>query len=53
MGSVQSDYKEVFSSIDQYSSRVRSEELHFGMPACQAMSLELNGVESSEMVVAE
>jgi hypothetical protein len=48
--SVQSEYKEVFSSIEW------SEGLSFGTPACQDMSLgaeELNWVESSELAVAE
>jgi hypothetical protein len=45
--SMQSSYKEVFSSIELSS---------FEMPACQDMSLgaeELNSVKSSELAVAE
>jgi hypothetical protein len=45
--SVQSGYKEVFSCIKW------SEESSFGTPACRDMSLELNGVESSELAAAE
>jgi hypothetical protein len=47
MSSMQSGYKEVFSSIELSS---------FEMPACQDMSLgaeELNSVESLELAVAE
>jgi hypothetical protein len=36
---VQSGYKEVFGSIEQYSTVVESGELSFEIPACRDMSL--------------
>jgi hypothetical protein len=56
LGSVQTDYKDVFGSMENSSSRVGSEESSFEMPTCRDMSLgaeELNCVESSELAVAE
>jgi hypothetical protein len=48
--------KKVTCGVEEESSQVWSEGLSFETPACQDMSLgaeELNGVESSELAVAE
>jgi hypothetical protein len=42
VGSVQSEYKEAFGSIEQYRTVLGSVELSFEMPVCQDMSMELN-----------
>jgi hypothetical protein len=39
VGSVQSGYKEVFCSIEQYRTGVGSEGLSFETPACRDVSL--------------
>jgi hypothetical protein len=53
VGSVRMGYKRTPS---EYASGVGSERLSFETPSCRAMSLgaeELNGVESSELAIAE
>jgi hypothetical protein len=37
-GTVQSDYKEVFGSIEQYRTEVLEWRVEFEMPACRDMS---------------
>jgi hypothetical protein len=51
---VQRVYKRIQSEeATEYRTAVGSDESSFGTPACQDMSLELNGVESSEFAAAE